>query len=491
MKKTFYLADDLNINKKNFKSLYDYLESKGILFSKDNNKEINKFVYGNYKTINKELIDNYIKELTKLNEIELYQLVYNNIKLFDLYKSELMSYLITLENYINLDYTKITNENLFKKIYKENYEDLILNISITQYWIEYFTKKTLKIANLSYVGIFGGNLIFNRVLFEVMKIRNGRVFVFESFFTGKHYYCEERYDAIPNNTNFKLANLYNNIKIEKTDRVIYDNKVKKIKEIMFNINNKNVKQPNESNIEELKTFKKNKECVLILGQVLNDFSLIGFDNKLISSINVYIKIIDQILKKTNKKIIFKAHPWEMQKINLKNDVTLNYLMNYYKDNERIYFTKDFKLIDLIKYTEYQVLLNSQSGIEVAYQGKKPFVFFEPFYGEKGFTNDLKIEDIENGIFLDKLKISNTILNCKEFDLLNEFLIKILDKWLINESDKSGINRLNEIFYEISTVKNITTKKELSKKEIIYKKIKKLIRDPKRFFQDMYIMRIFK
>lgn len=74
--------------------------------------------------------------------------------------------------------------------------------------------------------------------------------------------------------------------------------------------NKNVVQPSRSG---KRVFNNGKRNVIIVGQVLNDYSIIESHLPYHSSIEIYKDVISDILNNTDFNLIFKAHPWEEKK----------------------------------------------------------------------------------------------------------------------------------------------------------------------------------
>ncbi|ENB5387819.1 capsular biosynthesis protein, partial [Escherichia coli] len=228
-------------------------------------------------------------------------------------------------------------------------------------------------------------------------------------------------------------------------------------------------------------------------------------------------------------IVFKSHPWERQKNNVRSALTLDKINEHIKSlsldkSSRVLLTEHFNLEGLIKQSDYIVTLCSQSAIEAAFWGMKPIQLGNAFYGQKGFTHDYDSID-EFYADLQKNKL-NKYLTVDEYDNLECFLVKFLEKSLISVH-KSGILSLEkklklpsyismvqpvikEVKYKdvdrisknnsekvsnadivhhkennmnLDNVKSPLIIKEYKNEKAILKKIKKLKRNPKAFLID--------
>ncbi|WP_407230078.1 hypothetical protein [Escherichia coli] len=236
---------------------------------------------------------------------------------------------------------------------------------------------------------------------------------------------EEKYDPIPNNTNLKINNIYNSVRVEEHGFELDRERIKAINKVLL-ANNKNVKQPSDI----LTIEKENNRTVTIIGQVVNDFSIICTAKNYLSTIDFYIELIDKLLCDDDTFIVFKSHPWERQKNNVRSALTFEKINEYVKSlspdkSSRVLVTEHFNLENLIKQSDYIVTLCSQSAIEAAFLGIKPIQFGNAFYGQKGFTHDFdSIDEFYAELQQNKL---NKYLTINEYDNLELFLIKFLEK----------------------------------------------------------------
>ncbi|EJF07249.1 capsule polysaccharide export protein [Thiovulum sp. ES] len=233
------------------------------------------------------------------------------------------------------------------------------------------------------------------------------------FFTGNDYYFERKYEHIPNNSNFAKSNYL----LERKSISFYIHRFFAFRKLS-RMKNKNVVQPEES--QKLEFSNKNK-TVLIIGQVINDFSILQTKLDNINSLYFYKDIIYKILENTNFNIVFKAHPWENKKANLKAPLTLNELSKTFGKNNRVLLTENFNIYQLFRISNFVLGLSSQGLLEASLFGKKPLQFGNAFYANQGFTYDFK--NIEE--FLQKIDISEN-LNITEKEKAEDFFIKILE-----------------------------------------------------------------
>ncbi|HAU9183397.1 TPA: capsular biosynthesis protein [Escherichia coli] len=516
-------ADSIHFHVRNFKSLFDLIDRHKIhhTFIHERNKWVS--AYGNYEEFFNELQPLYNKLLGKDIE-QLYSLTIYGINIFKVCRDELLSYYLPIDSFRRLLTGVPDDRNILLYMMQIDQRTLLLNFAAAWSWLEFWKEKLSKIRNHTYACIFSGAQIYNRTLLELLKTHPTIPLVLEHFFTGNEYYMEEKYDPIPNNTNLKINNTYNSIIIEEHGFELDRERIKAINKVLLS-KNKNVRQPSDTLLLE----KKNSKTVTIIGQVINDFSIICTAKNYISTIDFYIELIDKLLCDDDVFIVFKSHPWERQKNNVRSALTLDKINEHIKSlsldkSSRVLLTEHFNLEGLIKQSDYIVTLCSQSAIEAAFWGMKPIQLGNAFYGQKGFTHDYDSID-EFYADLQKNKL-NKYLTVDEYDNLECFLVKFLEKSLISVH-KSGILSLEkklklpsyismvqpvikEVKYKdvdrisknnsekvsnadivhhkennmnLDNVKSPLIIKEYKNEKAIFKKIKKLKRNPKAFLID--------
>jgi hypothetical protein len=493
MKYRILLTDTININEKNFSSLFKILSSERYEVFREDIPFNFISAYGDYC---------WNREITSLSRIlrhhsisQLYELSELRINLFDICETELMTLLITKNEFYNKQLPTDKYE-LFQMIHELAREDLLLNLSASLYWIKRWSSilRDLPVMHASIV--FSGSSIYQKAFMSLIKRKQCRNFVIESSFTGNEYYFEEKYEHIANNTNLRFHAPYkmllNDLKKDELkrqrDHIKATNKMRLMK-------NKNVKQPNCFKVIETKKPIR----LAIIGQVINDYSLL---EQRINSLAFYQSFLEAI-SPYDVEVIIKLHPWERQKANLKCPFTrdkLNQFINTRLSHSSATFhvVENYGIDTLFSQVNYVVGLNSQALIEAVFAGIKPIQFGNAFYGNKGFTYDFLIDDIENACHLISNNLISGVLSLDEWETFMDFLASYLELQLVSvrKSGESSIrNRLEqytpvELLQNIETIdinndnKPILTSKTQSSKSNLGKKLRKLERDPYGFFRDI-------
>ncbi|WP_197465920.1 capsular polysaccharide export protein, LipB/KpsS family [Vibrio sp. HI00D65] len=415
--------------------------------------------YGDYDVNDSRIIEGY-KYLEKLSKCDLFEeSSFQGINLFKIAQAEILSF--TMPYDFDLDFKIKGNSKLvFEHLYENHYHVLLSNMSCAMYWLKFWHEK-INLADEKYTHafIFSGSLIYSKSLIEVAKRTRVKTYICESSFTGNEYYIEEKYEHIANNSDIKFSNVRSKI-IENnlTDDIKIKESVLKAYRKLDNAKNKNVTQPQRGS-EEL-PFKNDKENVLILAQVVNDFSLLESDIPSYSSIKLYKEIIDVILKETNHNIIVKTHPWEKVKLASNANVTYAELLRYLNESyskaeiSRVFITESFNLQELFELSNHCITINSQSGIESALSGIKPIILGNAFYSGFGFTSDC----IGSDEIVEYLS-SSSIINLDEYDNLELFLAMYLNENLFSiKSTKSELDKINRVIF--SGAKRVTKSKKI-------------------------------
>lgn len=484
--------DSIHFHERNFKSLFELITRHSLshTFIKDRNSWV--AAYGQYSNFENELKD-YYTEIKNFSSDQLSTITKHNINLFSICRDEALTFYLPNPMFRDLIKDVPDNNKLLSIMYSVDSQALLLNLSAAWSWLDFWIEKLSSIKIHTYACIFSGAQIYNRALIEILKVHQTTPLVMEHFFTGNEYYIEEKYEPIPNNTNLRHNNTYKNIIIDNDPLEQERTRIKAINKILL-ANNKNVKQPDGDFIIE----NNGKKVVSIIGQVVNDFSIICTAKKYLSSIDFYIELINKLLKNDDIFVVFKAHPWERQKNNIKEALTFNCITKFVsglseEKASRVFITEDFNLSALIKQSDHIVTLCSQSAIEAAFLGSKPVQLGQAFYGKKGFTYDY--DSIDN--FIEQLNDNklNRFLTIAEYKNLEIFLVRYLEKHLVSVH-KSGILSLERKLKKrplIPLIKAIDKQIINSQKIIItvppYKilksknKFRKFRRNPKRFFLD--------
>jgi len=488
--------DNLHYHKNNFKSLLNWIIKNRVDTLYVNDNDVLKKLSGNYHQYKSFFLEEY-DILKKMSYDELFDFKYLGINIFGIAKAEMLSYLISLSNWYSekIDFNKRV---IFDKATKENYEDLLLNMAAALFWLKFWHKKLSSFKDVNVCIMFSGSLIYVKSLNNLLQNTPIRVFVVEHFFTGNDYYLEEKYEHIANNSDIRFNTVYNKKRYElfNNNSIYIDNeRIKALNKIKL-MNNKNVKQPKS---KQLIDFKNKKENILILGQVINDFSILETNLTNINSLSIYKELISKILIETDYNIIFKAHPWEKNKVNIGRSFTKDELYTFINKEfpnefKRVYIVEDYNLYALFNLSKYIISICSQSLIEAGLSGKKTFQLGKAFFGEKGFTYD--IDNVNDFI---KYVNSNTqsLLSLDEYNRLLDFLTVILQNHLVS-IHPSGESFISKVFSFRAPVKSINRKENnlIEEDRIINKiienivyfvatkeKTRKIKKNPRKYFRD--------
>ncbi|CNK61327.1 Capsule polysaccharide biosynthesis protein [Yersinia mollaretii] len=429
--------DQVHFHDRNFKSLFDTIKKHSIKHTFITDMHHLVATFGDYFS-HKEQLSGYYNKISEFSESKLLTLETKGILLFKIYRNEALAYFLSLPEFRDKIPCQLSDTEIFMLMSRTDHEALLLNISATMFWMDFWDEKLSTIKVYTYACIFSGVQIYNRSLLEILKTHATIPLLLEHFFTGNEYYIEEKYEPIPNNTNLTHSNAYNSIQLPINHDEYERNKIKATNKVILS-NNKNVIQP--KNRQKIKS--RGRKVITIIGQVYNDYSIIGTATKYLSSINFYKELILKLLQDDSNYIVFKAHPWERNKTKSKIAPTFESLSKLKESldiekRERLFITENFNLSDLINQSEHIITLCSQSAIEAAFLGIKPIQLGNAFYGKKGFTYDYNhIDDFLDD--LNKNKLSR-VLTLDEYKNLEIFLMKFLESELVSVH-KSGISTI--------------------------------------------------
>lgn len=449
-------SDNLHFHERNFKSLFEYIRMNKIEHTFMNPYKPMLSAFGNYYEFNDYIVSHkYLLE--NLNCKELMDFSYRGISIFSTCKAELLCYLLPKSNWRDSEVYNIDQE-IIEKAFIQNYEDLINNMAATIYWIEFWYEELSNYKIHDFCCVFSGSNIYSNTLLQILKTHVTTPLVLESFFTGNDYYLEKKYESLPNNSDLKFKTVFENY-VLPTDHYEYSKlKNKAINKIIL-ANNKNVKQP-EFDYSDTSVLTSN--YLLIGGQVLNDYSTITTQHQL-NSIKTYINVIQTLLDHTDSDIVFKAHPWEEKKNNIRSPLTYNEIVKFKaglspEHQSRLYITNHSNLNRLISNASGFITICSQSALEAAYNGLKPIIIGSAFFDGYGFTSNYPtVTDFNTA---QKNKSVSYVMSLDEYLAYEKFIIVSLCMHLISVH-KSGSIRLNEIFNKTSFIKVLNSNTEKS------------------------------
>lgn len=449
-------SDNLHFHERNFKSLFDYISANKIEHAFMNPHKPMLSAFGNYYQFN-DFIVSHKYLLESLNCKQLMGFTYKGIPIFSTCKSELLCYLLPKFNWRGSEVFNI-DEEIIEKSFNENYEDLLNNMAATIYWIDFWYQELGRYKIHDFCCVFSGSNIYSNTLLQILKTHVTTPLVLESFFTGNEYYVEKKYESLPNNSDLKFKTIFESYELP-TDRYEYAKlKNKAINKIVLS-NNKNVKQPE---INDSDAFELPINYILIGGQVLNDYSTINTQYQL-NSIKTYINVIQTLLEHTSYDIVFKAHPWEEKKNNIRSPLTYNEIMKFRaslskKDQSRLYVVNHSNLNKLISNASGFITICSQSALEAAHNGLKPVIIGSAFFDGYGFTSNYpSVIDFDNA---QKNKSVSYTMSLEEYVAYEKFIVISLCMHLVSVH-KSGSIRLNEILNKHNFLKVLSSSNEKS------------------------------
>lgn len=435
-------SDDFHLNRRNFSSLYKYLERRGAQLEFLNTEGEMWNRYGDYSGV--KPVTAYQQEAEYIIGKGPAYLVRHerlvcgaSVPFFPLVVPEILSFAnVNIEEVWRYPLPE-DRLNLAEILFAVAPECVRDNVAAALFWADRYTHR-FKHFNFDMAVVFSGSQIYQRLLIEILKTKKPRVFVTESFQTGSEFYWEERYSPISNNCEIRYRNVYNRITLPE-DYLLRQNEIIKALNKIRNAKNKNVTQPGEClNL----SFGEKKKTLLLSCQVQNDFSIIDSPNRFKNPYAFYEALIRTILLSSDYCVVVKTHPFESNKISIRRPFIYNALSEYIAGltknlRSRVTLVESVNLHQLVREVDGFITLNSQSAFEACfYGGLKPVVFGRPFYGGYGFTNDYEqLTDFRDD--LEKDRIAWT-LDCREFNSFVEFVTKLLQYQLASVHD-SGIS----------------------------------------------------
>lgn len=425
------LVDEFHIHARNFPSFFNYMEAAKIepdVFvgkSSENYRLINATgLYGDVVDTltapTAELFRSYCAEFMSCSADEMYNSELHAFPLWSMCRSELLGYLLTLPSWQTEVMVK-DDRAIFQKAFDEHLEILAGNMAAAKYWTDFWYGRRADIFKYHYCMAFSGSMIYTRTLLELLRRSPTRAFVLESTFTGNDFIFEEAYHPIANNLRARQPTARFSRRPAETQNT-YEREVIKARNKILAAKNKNVQQPAP---KSLPVFPAEGPQVLIVGQVVNDYSLIEDGYPYCGSIPVYIELITRLLNETAVNIVFKSHPWESKKTHVKSQMTFNHLETFVRAlspplRSRIMILEDVNLHALIEESQYFLTFCSQAGIEAALFGLRPFVMGEAFYSNAGFTADCA--DIDS--MVQAVKTLPGALNLKEYAAFDRYIVDL-------------------------------------------------------------------
>ncbi|WBT06563.1 hypothetical protein PFY01_02485 [Brevundimonas vesicularis] len=439
------LCDDQHINQKNFPSLYKILSHKNVDVHVGVEKNSREHAYidaaGDYEEF---CVQNpvYLHLIKSLQKESLWQFRYKNIDIVDVSLDETVSRSITCriwDDYIG----QKDRRAIFDHLWVHDRDLLHKNCAAATFWADYWSKLD-GINTYDAAIIFSGASIYARTLLELTRYTMAKTFVIESFMTGFDYFMEERSSPLPNASRISSENYF---RLRQKHFIDEDHlersKIRALNKVRTS-KNKNVSQPKKI---ALNADLRSDNIVLVLGQVVNDYSLISGCGNVLVSLNEYRSLVEGLLVgDPTMHVVFKAHPWERKKSSLRQPYTLNRLEEWKSSlpediGSRLFLVEEVNLQSLLSVSKYVVTLCSQSAIEAAVEGFKPVVIGGAFYDGHKFTSNFA-NGADAAVALSSHAIRGT-LSIDEWGSFLNFLAVLVEGHLLNNDD-SGAKKVGEL-----------------------------------------------
>jgi hypothetical protein len=449
------LCDAFHINKRNFTSLFTYLEKKKnlaeppfLIPANSPNMDLVKAV-GVYDREDPRLKP-YLQKLEEMEPKDLFSIELHNVSVFDVAASEVMARCLPNAHWHE---QPIRNEPeiIFAKLIERDLQVLIGGMAAAMFWLDTWYRMRAELFNLENVVVFSGSYIYGRALIELLTFSQCRAILLESSFTGNDYFFEERYRPLSNSTILQ----YRNVWTERRDAFLKlglagERETIKALNKIFRMSNKNVVQPDRKPLPP--EFQSGK-IVLVLGQVVNDFSMTDGGGAYVNSVAIYRCLISELLRDENVRVIFKGHPWEWKKVHVKGMFTCDAIRADMEAmppqvRDRLLIVDDFNLRQLFEGCDAVFTLCSQGAIEAAMMGFKTYTLGRPFYRGFGFTHDFDDPVLAATAYLSLDRPPRLTLS--EFEQFVEYLT-VLTQFHLASIHPSGEARVGAVLETYKTI----------------------------------------
>lgn len=418
--------DNLHFHERNFRSLVEYVAREKIRCHFVDERRDWLSLFGDYDS-KRPLLGSYSALLARLDPDDLFHFEHRHVPVFDCLRAEILAYALPRLGWY-LDSVPADDRSIFERLRQGAPELLRLNYAATINWLDFWADQLARLPKFSHCCVFSGSPIYTRTLLALLKTTQTSAIVLESAFTGNEYYFEERYSPIANATDIRHPSVFDAIPVPADPNEWDRDRLKAINKLL-GMRNKNVAQP--ARRMETLPFSRKAPVLTVLGQVLNDFSIIERRHGDLSSVHFYRTLIKEVLANSGYNIVFKAHPWERQKVHVRAPLTLQAIEGFVASlpdarQRRVLVTENFNLQNLLEQSDQVLVLNSQSALEAAFHGLKPAQFGRAFYAQRGFTSDFDgIEAIPAFVgALAKDRVRGR-LSLDEYDQFETFLVKFL------------------------------------------------------------------
>lgn len=384
------LADNLHIHARNFSPVFTALRHLRAEVEVETSRQAWWKAHGDYRALAAELADD-LRAVADLDAEGLCAAEYLGVNLAACALPEFLCLVLPRPRW-----AEGCGANLPDRVIRramdddDDARDLRLCMAAARNWLR-FWDRLLEQRRLTHAIGFSGSYVYTRALQELCALRDVRSFVIESFFTGNEFYFEERTSAISNASRLGDPAWYAGLELPE-ETALRDALVVEAHRRLVGMRNKNVRITSRDPLPP--PFRSSgAPTVLVIGQVLNDFSLINTPLPELSSLATYRELISRLLRETDCNVVFKAHPWERARPHLRGPLTLMALEAMAAQlpdaqRRRLVLTETAPIKALFGYADHVVGICSQGLLEASQAGLRPIQIGRAFFGGHGFTCDL-------------------------------------------------------------------------------------------------------
>jgi len=432
-------TENFHLNERNFKSLLDAIAEPTctvkLAIDKDSNLKPLLLACGNYDEHMSRLA-RFHDQIKRLDRDELLDFKYKGVRVFEAAYSEALSACIASDHWQSRAINKTPDaiiDHFFA--HDEHLEVLRKCCAAAMFWTNFWVnhRKNFKENIYTYDAalIFSGAFIYGAVLIQLLSHRRGRCFVCEGFITGEDYFFEESYHPVPNGSRIGFSTVLNSYYAKISDKDALDRHRAEAIDRLRHMRNKNVTQPAP---EPLPPQLKGRSVTLVVGQVVNDFSLISGQGSVLCSIPAYRALFERILENPDAMIVFKGHPWERKKTNIRSDFTKERLEQFVQSlpaeqRSRVWIVSDWNIKQLLRVSRYVVTICSQAAIEAAMEGIKPITIGGTYYGTGGFSHNFATPELAGAAIRDDAV--NPELSLAEYAGFEQFMVAMFTQHLVS------------------------------------------------------------
>jgi hypothetical protein len=321
-------------------------------------------------------------------------------------------------------------------------EDLLLCMAAAQDWIDFWHATLAQEGPFSHAVVCRGSSIHGRTLLEVGQRQGLRMFVADRFPTTHDFYFEERATPISNRSLLADPDWYGRLALPpdagRRERMRAEAQAR-LAPILPAVTARPAAEDMAASPFEGPT----RGIALVLGQAVNDLSLIETPLSELSAPVIYRRLIGGILERTDFHVVFKADPDERRQPNIAGPLTLK-LLGAWRDTlpaarrARLSIMETAPLGVLFSHADLIVSLSSPLIIDACQAGFKPVQLGRAFCGGKGFTHDFAGAEA----FLDALAADRVdgALSLDEYRKFEDFLARALLLHLVPEG-KEGVGKI--------------------------------------------------